>query len=1155
MSTGKESVSKGNILIVEDEFITAVSIQKLLEKYNYSVLGIAACWRDAEELLKTALPDLMIMDISLGDDIDGIEVSRMIKEKFDIPVIFVTAYSDDLTIQRAKQLSPNGFLIKPFDNRELYSAVEMAFVKHSAESKIKQSEKKYRDIFENIQDVYFEVLMNGQIVEVSPSIHPFTGGQYSRDEIVGRNIAEFYFESSQRNTQIETILQNGFLNDYEFDLRNKDGSIVHASVNSKIVFSKEGFPERIIGSIRNITERKINDLIMQARFHLIRFAEKHSSDELLSLALDEIEKLTGSKIGFYHFVNKDQNTLTLQNWSTNTIKNMCRADGKGAHYPIDQAGVWVECLFARKPVIHNDYESLANKKGMPEGHAKVIRQAVVPIYRDEKAVAIIGVGNKETDYDEYDINIISQIGDLSWDIVERKRAEEELAREKELLETIVNNLPIALYVKDRDGRKIITNPMDCKNIGLEKVDVIGKTDFEVFPEEIAAGMHADDLTVIQEGNEILNREEYIENSEGKKYILTTKIPYRDSNGNIIGLVGMGVDISDRILAQKRLEESELNFRHISESIDEVFWLRSKDNRKLLYINPAYEKLWGRSVQSLYDNSESFIDSALPEDKARLMAEMEKYRKGGQFNLEYRIIRPDGEIAWVHARTFPVYDSEGNIIRNAGIAANITKRKRYEEALQKRIIALTQPLEKSGEIGFEELFDLNEIQEIQDRFAAATGVASIITKPDGTPITKPSNFRRLCNEIIRGSSKGLENCLKSDSVVGKSFIKGATVMPCLSAGLWDAGASINVGGEHIANWLIGQVRDGTQTEEKMREYARQIEVDEETFIEEFRKVPVMSKEEFGRIGDALFSLSNQLSTFAYQNIQQARFITERKKFEEELELHRNHLEELVEQRTREIEEINLQLIREIEREKEIEKMLKESLETEKHLSELKSRFISTASHEFKTPLTTVLSSIELIERYGKNWEPEKYNKHIMRIKESVDNLTKLLDDVLTISRSESGKMQNTPVLLDVKELCDHFLDEVRYMANEKHILELNFNSEEKEFRLDPKLMRYVIINLLSNAIKYSPEGGKVKLLFNSGNTHLSFIISDEGIGIPPEDQNNLCEPFYRANNAFEYEGTGLGLSIVKRSLDLMNGTIKFRSQSVKGTIVEIIIPRY
>jgi ligand-binding sensor protein len=141
--------------------------------------------------------------------------------------------------------------------------------------------------------------------------------------------------------------------------------------------------------------------------------------------------------------------------------------------------------------------------------------------------------------------------------------------------------------------------------------------------------------------------------------------------------------------------------------------------------------------------------------------------------------------------------------------DITDRKRAEEALEKRIVALTRPLEETEGIAFEDLFNLEEIQRLHDQFAHACGVASIITHPDGTPITKPSNFCRLCEDIIRRTDKGIKNCYYSDSVIGRYNSDGPTVQPCLSGGLWDAGTSIGVGGRHIANWLIGQVRNETQ----------------------------------------------------------------------------------------------------------------------------------------------------------------------------------------------------------------------------------------------------------------------------------------------------------------------------------------------------------
>ena len=222
----------------------------------------------------------------------------------------------------------------------------------------------------------------------------------------------------------------------------------------------------------------------------------------------------------------------------------------------------------------------------------------------------------------------------------------------------------------------------------------------------------------------------------------------------------------------------------------------------------------------------------------------------------------------------------------------SRRKRIEEALEKRILALTMPLEDDKSINFEDLFDLADIQRLQDEFASATGVASIITHTDGTPITQPSNFCRLCSDIIRKTEKGLVNCYRSDAMIGRLSPSGPIIQPCMSGGLWDAGAAISVGGKHIANWLIGQVRDDTQTEEKIREYAREIEADEEAAVEAFREVPGMSRERFGQVARMLFTLANQLSTTAYQTVQQARFITELKQAKDALKESETHLRTLI-----------------------------------------------------------------------------------------------------------------------------------------------------------------------------------------------------------------------------------------------------------------------
>jgi PAS domain S-box-containing protein len=213
--------------------------------------------------------------------------------------------------------------------------------------------------------------------------------------------------------------------------------------------------------------------------------------------------------------------------------------------------------------------------------------------------------------------------------------------------------------------------------------------------------------------------------------------------------------------------------------------------------------------------------------------------------------------------------------------NITEKKAAQETLRKRVEELTRPVGDISSLRFEDLFDVDEIQSIQDAFADATGVASIITAPDGTPITRQSRFCRLCNSIIRGTEKGLRNCMHSDAVLGSVNPDGPLMRPCFSGGLWDGGTSICAGEHHIANWLIGQVLDDSIDVEPMLEYAREIGADEEDFRKALTEVTQMPRKQFQSVCQFLFLLARQISQLALRNLQQARHITERRKAEETL----------------------------------------------------------------------------------------------------------------------------------------------------------------------------------------------------------------------------------------------------------------------------------
>jgi PAS domain S-box-containing protein len=192
--------------------------------------------------------------------------------------------------------------------------------------------------------------------------------------------------------------------------------------------------------LTDITERRRIEETLRFRLSLLDSSADHSLQELLQEMLDVIGALTDSPIGFCHFVEPDQNTLSLATWSTRTMKEFCSATGQGTHYPIAEAGVWVDCVRQRWPVIHNDYASLPHRKGLPPGHAPITRELVVPIIRSDLIVAVVGVGNKPTDYHDSDVQIVSHLADVAWTIIERKRAEKALqeseARSRETAEAL-----------------------------------------------------------------------------------------------------------------------------------------------------------------------------------------------------------------------------------------------------------------------------------------------------------------------------------------------------------------------------------------------------------------------------------------------------------------------------------------------------------------------------------------------------------------------------------------------------------------------------------------------------------------------------------------------------------------------------------------------
>jgi PAS domain S-box-containing protein len=307
-------------------------------------------------------------------------------------------------------------------------------------------------------------------------------------------------------------------------------------------------------NVRNRTER-----VITARLRLLEFAATHSLDELLETIINEAEALTGSFIGFYHFLETDQKTLSLQTWSTRTKAEFCRAEGIGLHNDVSQAGVWTDCIRQRRPVIHNDYASLAHRQGMPPDHAEVIRELVLPVFRGDQIVAIIGVGNKPHDYTPEDIESVSFLADLGWEIAERKKAEETL----HLSRFCIDKAGIGIYQSDENGTIFSVNDHACNSLGYSRDKLCSFTIFDIDPEITPERM----LGLKELLDETGSATHYTTHRrrDGSTFPVEITANTIDFRGKRYG-ISFVKDITERKRMEEELRESESRVRRKLESI-------------------------------------------------------------------------------------------------------------------------------------------------------------------------------------------------------------------------------------------------------------------------------------------------------------------------------------------------------------------------------------------------------------------------------------------------------------------------------------------------------------------------------------------------------------------------------------------------------------
>jgi PAS domain S-box-containing protein len=290
------------------------------------------------------------------------------------------------------------------------------------------------------------------------------------------------------------------------------------------------------------------------------------------------------------------------------------------------------------------------------------------------------------------------------------------------------------------------------------------------------------------------------------------------------------------------------------------------------------------------------------------------------------------------------------------------------------------------------------------------------------------------------------------------------------------------------------------------------------------------------------------------------ITQRKKgeealrqSEEQLIVYAAELEKKVNERTEDLNASVIKLENEVAERKKAEDEARRSLEKERELNELKSKFVSIASHDFRTPLSAILSSISLVLQYKERGEFDKIDKHAIRIKSSVNHLTGILNDFLSVGKLEEGKVDVVIEEVRLKDLFEDIIEESRMTLKEGQQIELECDSTDGTLATDSRILRNILFNLLSNASKYSQPGKTIRLLCARNATGFVISVVDQGIGIPQSDRKHLFDRFFRATNVTNIQGTGLGLNIVMRYVALLKGKIDFTSSEGIGTTFTVTLP--
>jgi PAS domain S-box-containing protein len=630
---------------------------------NRAALAMLGCDRDW--LLARSIPDLVVAEdlqrglanfgtVSEAGAADG----RFRLRRADGGIVDV--------VQRAVRLSDDCLVAYCFDVSEL----------RGVQQALDTRTEFYTAVVERNPDGFCVLDLQGRLLEVNDAYVRRSG--YTRDQLLTMAVGdlEAVATSPDIGQRIEEVVRCGHAF-FESFHRTADGTIWPVEVNASHLPAAGG---RVLVFMRDVTARRRSEAMLRSRLRLSEYARRATLSELLRAVLDEAELLTASRIGFFHFVERDQQYLELYQWSTNTVEQMCQAVPESHHYSIDVAGVWVDCVHTKRPVVYNDYPSLPHRKGLPDGHAPIARMLSVPVMRDGEVVAIIGVGNKHTDYTGEDADAVSSYATMALELVERIRAEERLREREEQYRLALQAGQIGTFRHDLRQEQASFDDLAARHHGLQTVTPTR--------EEAHARVHPDDRARVAAeferamdplGDGAYEIEHRIVDDDGRVRWISVRAHVEFEGGRPARVSGTSRDISARRLALQAAEQSEARYRGLTETTFDWVWQVDAEGR-YVDVSPRVRDLLGYEPDEVIGRFPFDFIAAGEVERVRDMFARAAATRAPFSGLENTNVRKDGRLVVLETAGVPVIGPDGEFLGYRGVDRDVTDRRLAERRL-------------------------------------------------------------------------------------------------------------------------------------------------------------------------------------------------------------------------------------------------------------------------------------------------------------------------------------------------------------------------------------------------------------------------------------------------------------------------------------------